>query len=176
MNKIYIVEIRDLTNEVRELNAQAVKVNTFEAEVNKRIKFLAENHISAITSYLNHQLNEVMKFTETFYVSLDSSGSKIYVRFLKKKDGIIFILGIQPYYYSQGDEFIIGKDNSLKTEFNQSFSDYSKYVEILIGSWKRLKKALQEAISKKLASVQEENIKKQKTLEQKLSVYENFEL
>lgn len=176
MTKIYTMEIRDLTNEARELNTQAVKVNTFEAEAKQEIKIMAENHISAIASYLNHQLNEVVKFTKSFYASYDSSGDKIYIRVQKRNDIIVFILGIQPGYCSYEQEFIIGKDNSMMNKYSKSLSNYPEHTEVLLNYWKFFKRALQEAISKKLASVQEENIKKQKTLESKLSLYENFEL
>lgn len=176
MEKIYIMEIRDLTNEARELNAQTFKVNTFEAEAKKEIEVMAENHIFAIASYLNHQLSEVEKFTKSFYASYESFGSRIYIRIRKRNGETIFVLGIQPDYCSDLQEFIIGKDNSIKSEYHKSLSNCSEHIEVLLRCWKFFKNALQEAISKKLVSIQEENVKKQETLESKLSLYENFEL
>ena len=66
MEKTYIMTIRDLSNEAKELNAQAVKVKAFEEGVKKEIKIISESHIAAIASYLNHQLDEVMKITDCF--------------------------------------------------------------------------------------------------------------
>ena len=40
MEKTYIMTIRDLSNEARELNAQAVEVKAFEEEVKKEIKII----------------------------------------------------------------------------------------------------------------------------------------
>lgn len=107
MKKIYMMEIRDLTNEAKELNAQAIKVKSFEQEVNKQISIMAENHISAIASYLNHQLDEVVKFTTNFHAECYDMDERIGVRIEKRGEDIIYVLIIKPFYYSNTTSFII---------------------------------------------------------------------
>lgn len=176
MEKIYMMEIRDLTNEAEELNAQTIKVKAFEKEVSKRIKILAESHISVITSYLNHQLDEVAKFTNSFSVEIFDfeEDERIGLWIEKKKDAILYVLKIKPYGYS-AINFIINDFNgrSCEVRINEITPIFS---ETLIKNWSKLKKQLQYNIQKEVDNVQRKNEEKQARLREKLALYENFEI
>lgn len=176
MTKIYTMEIRDLTNEARELNAQAIKVNTFEVEAKRRIEVMAKNHISAIASYLNHQLDEVVKFTTNFHAECYDMDERIGVRIEKRGEDVIYVLIIKPFCYSNTTSFII---NSPKYWLYEDFSVIEKFpfhAETLIKNWLKLKKQLSYNIKVKIESLQKENKEKQDELQRRLSLYENFEL
>lgn len=176
MEKTYVMTIRDLSNEARELNAQEIEVKSFEEEVNKRVSIMAENHLSAITSYLNHQLDEVAKFTNSFSVEIFDfeEDERIGLWIEKKKEGILYVLKIKPYGYSAMN-FVINDFNgrSCEARINEITSIFS---ETLIKNWSKLKKQLQYNIQTKITDIQKANEEKQIRLKEKLALYENFEI
>lgn len=176
MTKIYMMEIRDLTNEAKELNAQAIEVKSFEKEVNRRVSVMAENHLSAIASYLNHQLDEIVKFTNSFNVEVFDfeEDEKVSLWIEKKKESVLYVLKIKPYGYSAMN-FVINDFNgrSCEARINEITPIFS---ETLIKNWSKLKKQLQYNIQKEVDDVQRKNEEKQARLREKLALYENFEI
>lgn len=184
MEKTYIVEIRDLTFEAKELNAQSMRLKKFEEETRKEIKVLAETHVSAIVSYLNHQLNEITKFTSYFHAeyyvnNTEFSGGdeRITVKIEKSQEGLVYILSIKPQCYFESTNFILNsKDYHYCHSWTGLAETFPSHAEALIKNWKKLKHEIQERIKITIKDLQEENQKAQINLNNKLALYENFEL
>lgn len=178
MTKIYTMKIRDLTNEAKELNAQTIQVKSFEQEVKKQISIMAENHISAIASYLNHQLDEIAKFTNRFYAGIYLMEERIDIKIEKRGSDVVYILNIKPSGWSTSTGFIVNNPNSICCEmFLSEINKKTPYhAETLIRNWNKFKKQLQYNIKVKIDEIQKGNEEKQKALQAKLSLYENFEL
>ena len=178
MEKTYIMTIRDLSNEARELNAQNITIKSFEEEVNKKVQIMAKNHITAITSYLNHQLDEVAKFTNHFYAGIYLMEERIEINIEKRGSDIVYVLRIKPYAWSTSTSFIVNNPNSrccemFLFEINQKAPTHA---ETLIKNWNIFKQQLQRSIKDRINEIQKANEKKQSQLQEKLSMYENFEL
>lgn len=176
MEKIYMMEIRDLTNEAEELNAQTIEVKSFEGQIKKKVQILAKNHISAIASYLNCQLDEVAKLTSCFNVEICNwdMDERIGLWIEKKKEGIFYVIKIKPCHYS-AENFIINDFDGIRCE--QKLDEIALiYAETLIKNWGKLKKQLQYNIQTKITDIQKANEEKQIRLKEKLALYENFEI
>lgn len=178
MTKIYMMEIRDLTNEAKELNAQAIEIKTFEKQAQKKIEILAENHISAIASCLNHQLDEIIKITNRFQVYYSFFDKSIQLDIRKKGDDYYYLLRIKPYHYTEGTTFIIRKDNTIVTypSMDKTLNNCEFELETILELWKGFKEGIAKAIENKIKEIQRTNIEKQKAMQNKVSLYENFEI
>ena len=179
MEKTYIMTIRDLSNEAKELNVQAVKVKAFEEEVKKEIKIISESHITAIASYLNHQLDEVMKITDCFQAYFSNFEKNIRLEAKRGKDGNCrYYLHIKPYHYTTPTTFIVKRDNTIvkKNTANESLGEYEYELMVLLEYWREFKNEINESIAHKIKTIQVSNMEEQKRLKRKLSLYENFEL
>ena len=178
MEKTYIMTIRDLSNEARELNAQNIAIKSFEEEVNKKIQIMAKNHIAAITSYLNRQLDEIAKFTTYFSAGIYENEERIIIKIEKRGEDIIYFVNIKPRSFSAFTDFAINKPNFLCRELSFSRIDEIALIhaETLIKNWNKLKRQLINNIKVRIDEIQKENEEKQARLQKKLSLYENFEL
>lgn len=178
MEKTYIMTIRDLSNEARELNAQAIKIKAFEEEVEKKVQVMAESHVSAIASYLNHQLDEIARFTTRFSAGICENDERIIIKIEKRNENIVYLISIKPRYYLNFMDFVINSSNSKYFEI--PLTGISKkafaYAEALIRNWTKLKKELSHKIKVEIDYIQKNNEEKQHQLQEKLALYENFEL
>lgn len=177
MEKTYIMTIRDLSNEARELNAQAIKIKAFEEEVEKKVQVMAESHVSAIASYLNHQLNEIAKFTTRFSAGICENDERIIVKIEKRGNDIVYLVSIKPLYHNNFTNFIISSNSKY---YDALLSDINKKspvcMETLIKNWSKLKKQLFYNIKTRIEEIQRANEIEQAQLKEKLALYENFEL
>lgn len=166
MEKIYTFTIRDLSNEAIELGKQEEKLLEFKEKVNKEIKILAKNHITAIASYLNHQLSEVSKITHNFHMSFSTYG--VYFR-LSAVEGK-YVLEIKSNSYS-GVIYRILPNNTIEGLERNGYN-----LELLMRNWDWFKSNLNKAIENKIEAINKTNKEVTSALKAKKYLYDHFEI
>lgn len=167
----YVMEIRDLTNEGKQLN-EICEVSKVNCEImTKEINILAESHYQAICSYFEHLFHEVDKLgVNSFRVA--SYGDGIILCYNKNREHCLYIKQcVNSYRYEWMD-----------TSWRQSicinkhlYQDQSVF-STLLGYWSLFKEAVNESINKKIKEVEEANSKKNADLSHTLNFYQNFKI
>ena len=172
----YTIEIRDLTNEGKELKVLKEDVNSNCEIRTKKIEILAENHINAICSYFKHIKEEIDKLELNGFNSqvlgYDSLSTKcvFYISNGEMK------LNITPTGYSYLKTFKIDIENMKIAQcgYASTICGCKEYLKELMRDWEELKKNINANISKEIERIKKETNLKEINSKEELSFFENF--
>lgn len=161
----YCVNIYDLSQEIKELNALTSQVET-----------IRQNYISDIILYLNRQFEEISKIiNEFFMIKYFSIDSYVSIRFYKYKDNSIYLsIALKSNEISKEKSFNISNPND--PEYLNDIQKYPNLADFLIEHWKEVKDNLSIKINEKLFNIKKENKEKLSKLQKRLAIYENFKI
>lgn len=172
----YILEIRDLTNEERQLKEVRRDYNITSNNLKSNIDIVAKSHVVAMGGYLRHMYDQVMKVTTNLSIE-NVRYHNIMLYFNKPKTerdiGLLITSGCCMYKFKYSEEHGI-----IESVTSSPLSDpyFEKYLLLLVKGWDDLKEAINSEIEKCLENQgksMEKNIEK---LEYKKKLLDNFEV
>jgi len=145
----YILEIRDLSNEGKQIQDVRKDYNINSSNLKTYIELLSNSHVLAIASYLKHTFDEVKKITSNLSVKIQYDSVRLYFFPLRNEIKLVLTTGgyLKSFLYNEEVGFKIeGCNISLSNPINKD------YLLLLLKEWENLKKAIDEEIYKSIES------------------------